>query len=89
MGLPGWPDTGRCRFLLGLGKPLLLYAGLPVMWDVREEDREGGRRRPANRVCLDPCVGLSSTDRDLSMFAGRSQAGRGTSGASSRASAMS
>ncbi|CAJ1408804.1 unnamed protein product, partial [Effrenium voratum] len=30
-----------CRFLLGLQKPLLLYVGLPVMWDLREEDKEG------------------------------------------------
>jgi len=29
-----------CRFLKSLGKPLLMYAGLPVMWAVRKEDRE-------------------------------------------------
>lgn len=27
-----------CRFLLRLRKPCLMYAGLPVMWAVREED---------------------------------------------------
>lgn len=29
-----------CRIFLGLGKPLLLVPGLPVLWDVRDEDRE-------------------------------------------------
>ncbi|CAE7371101.1 unnamed protein product [Symbiodinium natans] len=30
-----------CRFLLGMQKPMLLYAGLPVMWDLPEADRDG------------------------------------------------
>lgn len=29
-----------CRFLLGLHMPVLFYVGLPVMWDLRDEDRE-------------------------------------------------
>lgn len=28
-----------CRFLLSLRKPCLMYAGLPLMWAVREEDK--------------------------------------------------
>lgn len=29
-----------CRFLLGLQKTIFFYVGLPVMWDMREEERE-------------------------------------------------
>lgn len=32
---------GWCRFLINLRMPMLLYAGLPVMWDVPEADRTG------------------------------------------------
>lgn len=33
-----------CRFLLRLGMPIFFYAGLPVMWDVREEDQPAWAR---------------------------------------------
>lgn len=45
-----------CRFLLPLGKPMLLYAGLPVMWAVRDEDRaewaEDFARLLASQRCM-------------------------------------